>query len=243
MLVLQKFRKVLNVFSAMKTKIACFILYSKASQNKNTIYFSICPSSTAITHLMSHIKLSTTARNFFFDNSFNQWQNSCVLRETGARFQHGLKTELHWVEISWWWKPQFLVPKPEKIAFEPSLGFNRSVRGSYVLFEDEINEMFFYIRQGRSQNLIKVLYVKYMSWLWHTILQISENIKFLTLQPKLLQIYWLLAAYILWMLVQHSFALLFELYLQSFIWKNYFTFLMPDFRNLKDKQLSQLYFR
>ena len=46
-------------------KVACFILYFKASQNNITIYFSICPLSTAITRSIRSLKLSTAARNFF----------------------------------------------------------------------------------------------------------------------------------------------------------------------------------
>ena len=45
-------------------KVACFILYFKASQNNITIYFSICPPSTAITRSIRPLKLSTAARNF-----------------------------------------------------------------------------------------------------------------------------------------------------------------------------------
>ena len=46
-------------------KVACFILYFKASQNNITIYFSICPPSTAITRSIRPLKLSAAARNFF----------------------------------------------------------------------------------------------------------------------------------------------------------------------------------
>ena len=45
-------------------KVACFIVYFKASHNNITIYFSICPPSTAITRSIRPLKLSTAARNF-----------------------------------------------------------------------------------------------------------------------------------------------------------------------------------
>ena len=73
-------------------RIECFMFYSKASQNNNTIYFSICYHSAANTRSIRPLKLSTVAHNFcygvfahtFTKDTFNYSTVVCVERQASV---------------------------------------------------------------------------------------------------------------------------------------------------------------
>ena len=62
----------------------------------------------------------------YFGQSFNQAHfqrlSSCVRWATDLSFKHGPNTEVHWVEIRRWRRPQFLAPKPKDFLYT-KLGF------------------------------------------------------------------------------------------------------------------------
>ena len=99
---------------------------------------------------------------WYFGPSFNQRDfqrlHSCVWWVTGLSSKHGPDTEVHWVEIRRWRRPQLLAPKLQEIVFASSLGFIGGVSRNTVLLESKIInfEVLFHIIQGRGQNVINI---------------------------------------------------------------------------------------
>ena len=91
---------------------------------------------------------------WYFGPCFHQrWLQSIniVMRwGTGLSLQHGPHTEVHWIEIRWWGRPQFLAPKLGKIGLTPFLSLLGRVWGSAILLEGEFSifEMFFHFTKS-----------------------------------------------------------------------------------------------
>ena len=123
-------------------KVACFMLYFKASQNNNRSIFRFA--------ILQQQLLS----------QFVLWNSPLLHATSFAVFWTKLwqNTEVQCVEIGRWRRPQFLDPKPQEIVSAPILGFVGRVRGSTALLEGEIFifELLVHITQGRGQKIIDV---------------------------------------------------------------------------------------
>ena len=163
-----------------KYKIPLFLLNERKlhasyfiSKPHKTITQSIFQCAILHQQLLAQFVLwnSTAARNIFCGQRFNQRLHSCVWWATCFSFQHGPNTEVHWVKIGQWRRPQFLAPKPRKIVSAPILGFVEVVRRSTALLDGElfIFEVLFHITQGRGQNAIDVLICVNFGTLFHKV--------------------------------------------------------------------------
>jgi len=93
----------------------------------------------------------------YFDPSFKQrhFQRlySCVWWATGLSSKHGPNTEVYWVEIGWWSRPQFFAAKPQEIvSAPPSMGWENVWEGGEI----SIFEVLLHITLSRDQNVIDI---------------------------------------------------------------------------------------
>ena len=128
---------------------------------------------------------------WYFGPCFHQrWLQSIniIMRwGTGLSLQHGPHTEVHWIEIRWWGRPQFLAPKLGKIGLTPFLSLLGCVWGSAILLEGEflIFEMFFSFHKDQESKFCQCTHLYSPS---HPLSQKSEATSmFWTLLPILWQ--------------------------------------------------------